>query len=88
MGCTRARVRARGPTHPLCTRTPDDGLDEGGGWFLAEGRREREGGREGGREQGNRDIDSTRDTAGCFRAWSLASSTFDNFDNANYRMTN
>ena len=48
MGCTRARVRARGPTHPLCTRTPDDGLDEGGGWFLAEGRREREGGREGG----------------------------------------
>lgn len=47
MGCTRARVRARGPTHPLCTRTPDDGLDEGGGWFLAEGRRERERGREG-----------------------------------------
>lgn len=57
------------------------------------GEREREGERSAGRrdrerEQGNRDIDSTRDTAGCFRAWSLASSTFDNFDNANYRMTN
>jgi len=35
----------------------------------------------------NRGIDSTRDTPGCFRGLNGSSTTFDNFDNANYKMT-
>ena len=88
-GCRSAG--ARGRTHPFVRAHLTTSR---GGWFLAERGSEskRETERRGGnreREQGNRDIDSTRDTAGCFRGLgSLASSTFDNFDNANYRMTN
>lgn len=52
-------------------------------------RRERSRGVE--RERGgcgdNRDIDSTRDTPGCFRGLNSSSTTFDNFDNANYKTT-
>ena len=42
-------------------------------------------------ERGNRGIEISIPRAippGVSGAWSLASSTFDNFDNANYRMTN
>lgn len=35
----------------------------------------------------NRGIDSTRDTPGCFRGLNGSSTTFDNFDNANYKTT-
>lgn len=79
---------ARTAPRRFVRRTPD--TRESNGWRGACRRRARvQNGGESERVEGrgNRDIDSTRDTAGCFRAWPLASSTFDNFDNANYRMT-
>lgn len=50
-----------------------------------EGRGEREGGLKRGGCGDNRRIDSTRDTPGCFRGLNGSSTTFDNFDNANYK---
>lgn len=47
--------------------------------------RSRGAGRERGGCGGNRGIDSTRDMPGCFRGLNGSSTTFDNFDNANYK---
>lgn len=56
-------------------------------WRKRIGERSRGVERERGGCGDNRRIDSTRDTPGCFRGLNGSSTTFDNFDNANYKTT-